>query len=243
MANIYVEQFKNIVKDYLTKAKATQKQIADYKKQFSVAYAEKAIKKVEEKGKQDYLNAKNSIINIFEELRTNLAIANFPNVESLTDDRILFANDTAIKLTANEVMAYVEYYKDNYTMLRLIKDWLEQNKGEGVNDFSSIRIVLPTEQLNVYQQFAQSALSLVDTIYKAGVDTINTLSVDSYADEKFGKQLYDIIGNGKELSEYRTKQMPNSIKHSFDNITLSFDNNLQVQNAPTGFQYKPINRN
>lgn len=140
MANIYVEQFKNIVKDYLTKAKATQKQIADYKKQFSVAYAEKAIKKVEEKGKQDYINAKNSIVNIFEELRTNLAIANFPNVESLTDDRILFANDTAIKLTANEVMAYVEYYNDNYTMLRLIKDWLEQNKGEGVNDFQVLEL-------------------------------------------------------------------------------------------------------
>lgn len=242
MANIYVEQFKNIVKGYLTKARATQKQIADYKKQFSVAYAEKAIKKVEEKGKQDYLNAKNNIINIFEELRTNLAIANFPNVESLTADRIFFTADTAIRLTADDVTVYVERYNTNYTMLRLIKDWIEKNKGEGINDFSSIRIVLPTEQLNVYQQFAQSALSLVDTIYNAGVDTINTLSVDSYADEKFGKQLYDIIGNGKELSEYRTKQVPNSIKHSFDNITLSLDNNLQVQNAPTGFKYKPINR-
>lgn len=242
MANIYVEQFKNIVKDYLTKAKEIQKQIAEYKKQFSVAYAEKAIKKVEEKRKQDYLSAKNSIINIFEELRTNLAIANFPNVEFLTDDRMFFTDNMAIRLTADEVKAYVERYNTNYTMLRLIKDWIEKNKGEEMNDFLSIRIVLPTEKLNVYQQFAQSALSLVDTIYNAGVDTINTLPVDSYADEKFGKQLYDIIGNGKELSEYRTKQVPNSIKHSFDNITLSLDNNLQVQNAPTEFRYKSINR-
>lgn len=245
MSNIYVGSFKDIIKGYYKKQKAFNAKIADNNKRFSPEYAEKENKAVKEQQTQAYNEAQASINEVFTTVRGLLANANFINVESLTADRMFFADDSGFDLSAEEVQGFVERYKDNFTMLRLIKDWIAKHdkttKEHPVGKYASVQIVTPMDMVQAYKKFGEGALAVCDKIYGNGVimqdlDYSNgsnpnaqgrtekkeyPLEIEYYGDENFARELFAIVGSGMGLSDYRTKRVPDTAKHAFDDIKLT----------------------
>ena len=246
MANIYVGSFKDIIKGYYKKQKAFNAKIADNNKRFSPEYAEKENKAVKEQQTQAYNEAQASINEVFTTVRGLLANANFINVESLTADRMFFADDSGFDLSAEEVQGFVERYKDNFTMLRLIKDWIAKHdkttKEHPAGKYASVKIITPVDMLQAYKKFGEGALAVCDKIYGNGIimqdlDYSNgsnpnaqgrtekkeyPLEIEYYGDENFARELFAVVGSGMGLSDYRTKRgVPNTAKHAFDDIKLT----------------------
>lgn len=245
MANIYVGSFKDIIKGYYKKQKAFNAKIADNNKRFSPEYAEKENKAVKEQQTQAYNEVRASINEVFTTVRGLLANANFINVESLTADRMFFADDSGFDLSAEEVQGFVERYKDNFTMLRLIKDWIAKHdkttKEHPVGKYASVNIITPVDMVHAYKKFGEGALDVCDKIYGNGIimqdlDYSNgsnpnaqgrtekkeyPLEIEYYGDENFAKELFAVVGSGMGLSDYRTKRVPDTAKHAFDNIKLT----------------------
>ena len=245
MSNIYVGSFKDIIKGYYKKQKAFNAKIADNNKRFSPEYAEKENKAVKEQQTQAYNEAQASINEVFTTVRGLLANANFINVESLTADRMFFADDSGFDLSAEEVQGFVERYKDNFTMLRLIKDWIAKHdkttKEHPVGKYASVQIVTPMDMVQAYKKFGEGALAVCDKIYGNGIimqdlDYSNgsnpnaqgrtekkeyPLEIEYYGDENFASALFAIVGSGMGLSDFRTKRVPDTAKHAFDDIKLT----------------------
>ncbi len=245
MANIYVGSFKDIIKGYYKKQKAFNAKIADNNKRFSPEYAEQENKTVKEQQTQAYNEAQASINEVFTTVRGLLANANFINVESLTADRMFFADDSGFDLSAEEVQGFVERYKDNFTMLRLIKDWIAKHdkttKEHPVGKYASVHIIMPVDMVQAYKKFGEGALAVCDKIYGNGIimqdlDYSNgsnpnaqgrtekkeyPLEIEYYGDENFARELFAVVGSGMGLSDYRTKRVPDTAKHAFDDIKLT----------------------
>ena len=149
MGNIYVGQFRDILKGYYRKQKEYNAKIVENNKRFSPEYAEKENKQIREQQTQSYNEAKASIDDVFSTVRTLLANANFLNVESLTADRLFFETNSGFDLSADEVRSYVERYSDNFTMLRLIKDWIAKHdthtKEYPAGKYADIKITMPID--------------------------------------------------------------------------------------------------
>ena len=245
MANIFVGSFKDIIKGYYKKQKAFNAKIADNNKRFSPEYAEQENKAVKEQQTQAYNEAQASINEVFTTVRGLLANANFINVESLTADRMFFADDSGFDLSAEEVQGFVERYKDNFTMLRLIKDWIAKHdkttKEHTVGKYASVNIITPVDMVQAYKKFGEGALAVCDKIYGNGIimqdlDYSNgsnpnaqgrtekkeyPLEIEYYGDENFARELFAVVGSGMGLSDYRTKRVPSTAKHAFDDIKLT----------------------
>lgn len=245
MANFYVESFKDIIKGYYKKQKAFNAKIADNNKRFSPEYAEKENKAIKEQQTQAYNEAQASINEVFTTVRGLLANANFINVEALTADRMFFADDSGFDLSAEEVQGFVERYKDNFTMLRLIKDWIAKHdkttKEHPAGKYASVIIIMPADMVQAYKKFGEGALDVCDKIYGNGIimqdlDYSNgsnpnaqgrtekkeyPLEIEYYGDENFARELFAVVGSGMGLSDYRTKRVPDTAKHAFDNIKLT----------------------
>ena len=245
MANIFVGSFKDIIKGYYKKQKAFNAKIADNNKRFSPEYAEQENKAVKEQQTQAYNEAQASINEVFTTVRGLLANANFINVESLTADRMFFADDSGFDLSAEEVQGFVERYKDNFTMLRLIKDWIAKHdkttKEHPAGKYASVIIIMPADMVQAYKKFGEGALAVCDKIYGNGIimqdlDYSNgsnpnaqgrtekkeyPLEIEYYGDENFARELFAVVGSGMGLSDYRTKRVPDTAKHAFDDIKLT----------------------
>ena len=233
MANFYVESFKDIIKGYYKKQKAFNAKIADNNKRFSPEYAEKENKAIKEQQTQAYNEAQASINEVFTTVRGLLANANFINVEALTADRMFFADASGFDLSAEEVQGFVERYKDNFTMLRLIKDWIAKHDKTTKEH--------PADMVQAYKKFGEGALDVCDKIYGNGIimqdlDYSNgsnpnaqgrtekkeyPLEIEYYGDENFARELFAVVGSGMGLSDYRTKRVPDTAKHAFDDIKLT----------------------
>lgn len=220
MPNIVIGQFRDLLRNYYSKSVALQKEMNDESKHYSDEYRMQALKPYMEKKEVLHHNVIKRISDIYNDTRESLSIANFPDVQDLTSDRLLFADNTGIDLTPNEVQSYVQRYSNNPTMLRLIKSWVTKNH-DGFNDYTDVKksIILPSDQLDVYREFAQSAIDVVSDIYN-GNSNVNDAVVNSYADETFGASLFAKVGDGFRLSDYKSKVVPDNARHSFDDVTL-----------------------
>ena len=223
MSNVFVAQFKDTVHNFYKTNAELLNRMEENRKRFSAEYVEKENAKVTEQAAQTYETAKASINNTFNMVKELLAVASFPDVERLTADRLFFSSDDCFDLSHEEVASFIQRYRTNYTMLKLISAWITKHNEESseapYGKYAGIKVVLPSDMLPVYKKFAESALSLINTIYFN--NGVNKNMIDSYADENFAKELYEIIGSGLELSEYRTKQVPEMVRHQFDDVVLS----------------------
>lgn len=254
--NIYVSQFKDVLKGFYKKQAELNKQISANNEKYTKEYADEANSKLKEEQAQAYARAKANIVDIFNTVRGYLAIANFVNVEQLTADRLLFSADSSFDLSVDEVQSYVERYANNFTMLRLIKDWTEKQNSEhtddnGVGKYASIYIIMPKDILDTYKVFAESALSVVDKVYSGSITQVaddngttatfdtytgkqmNTakrdypLEVEAYGDESFASELYVVVGDGMKLNEYKSSRVPETAKHAFDGVILDAEINTR----------------
>ena len=221
--NSFINSYKQTVNDFHQKKAAFEAEIQSNNRKYSEEFAERYNEEVKQRQTSAYLSAKESINKSFEQIRGLLACAAFPRVESLTADRLLLENPNFV-FTKNDILGLVERYQErsNFTMLKLISGWIEQHKDpeKGLEDpYGDIRIMSPEDLLQVYQQFAQGALSVIDTVNSSPSASVKA-SVDAYADERFAKELFDIVGSGSYLRDFDTKDVPEIARHCYDSVTL-----------------------
>lgn len=229
MGNIYVGSFRDILKNYYTKQKKLNEEIESNNQRFAPEYADKYNAEVKAKQAQAYSDARQSITDVFEQVKGYLANANFLNVESLTADRLIFADNSGFDLTPEDVKGFVERYQENYTMLRLIRDWIAKHnkpeEGQLFGKYQDIKILLPADQVEVYKKFADSALHICDKIFNAGSLMCDPLEIEYYADPRLAGEMLDTIGSGMGLSDYKNHRVPESAKHCFDDVKLASQEN------------------
>lgn len=226
MTNLFISMMKDYLNIYYKKQKEFNSKIDNNNKTFSPEYAEKENAKIREQQAKEYKETVADIKNIFDEVKSYLASANFIDVSSLTADRLLFDNNSGFDLSVEEVKAFAERYKDNNTMLRLIKDWVEKHnditKEHPAGKYADVNIILPSDKIASYQKFGESAISICGKIYNNGLIMQNPLEIEYFDNEEYNKTLFDVIGNGNELKEYKgIKHIPDMARHIFDDVKLA----------------------
>ena len=224
MGNIYIAEYQHTLKTFHKKMTEYQAEIADNNAKYNEDYAPQMNEAVMEKARADYEGARQKIANTYATVRSLLGNAMFLDAEKLTADRIFFEFGSNYDLRPMDIRAFIARYRNNFTMSRMIYDWLERRSIEteptqGMNEFSDCKVKMPVDELMVYLQFGNSALSLIDSIYTDSVE--NTKSqVDCFGDENFGAPLYAIVEDGFHLSDYKSKRIPEQMTHYFDDINL-----------------------
>lgn len=231
--NRIIEQNQAIVKGFYkaTLAIAAKKEENNDKYSTNVAYEEN--KKLNAEKESLYNKARERVIANFNEVRELCSIASFPAVENITDDSILFTDKSPIELTTEEIRAYRDKYSNNFTMLRIIKDWLEKAH-TGFNDYTDIKMTihLPIEQLREYAENASTALGLLSTINQ-NAKSVSSAIIDSFCGE-LNKNTMDIIGDGEALQSAKRYNIPEKAKHLMDFIVL------RENNQSFGFNFNRI---
>lgn len=217
--NRIIEKNQGIVKGFYRTAVNIANEKAENNRKYKSDIADTENKKLEAEKESLYNKSREQIISNFNEIKELCSIAGFPTAENITSDSIFFSDKSPIELTAEEVKAYRDKYTDNYTMLRIIKNWLEE-KHTGLNDYTDIKhtIHLPLEQLREYAENASTGLGLLATINR-NPESISSAVIDTYCGE-LNKCTTDIIGNGDTLYSKNKTSLPEKTKHLYDFIVL-----------------------
>ena len=227
MSNTYVEAFRQSITDFYNKQKGFLAEIENIKNTYKDDVVQQYLDTVTKKQSEAYMKAVNEIINYFEFIKERLAYASYPSNSWITADKEMWF-DKDYDLEPLFVIAKVEEYrrKGNFPMLAVIKWWIDK-RNQPTSDYpmgkyvEALRLIItPEDALNAYKQFAEGALSLLDTIYN-GIDTTTQTHIDSYADANFAKALYAVI-DGISIAQYRADGIPEVYKHKFDDVKVSF---------------------
>ena len=216
MSNLYVGCFKDYLKIFYEKQKKLNAEIERNNRIYGMEYATFENAKIKAKQEQAYLEARQGIASTFEEVKGYLANATSLNGESVTADEKFFKDDSPFVLTTEDIRDRVEMYQNNFTMLRLIRDWITKHNED--DQFSGIQINLPSDCLTVYKTFANSALSVCDRIF---TNSISDTEIEYWGDENFASDMYAVIGNGMSLSDYKNSIVSESVRHTFDDVKLA----------------------
>jgi hypothetical protein len=221
MINLYISSFKDVIKSFYSDVANISSELESAKNDYNGKLLQSKIDDLNTRKNTSYNNAKKLINDIYLEVRTLLAVANYPVAEKITEDTKLFELNSIIELTPQEVEALATQYNGNYMMLRYIKGWIEKNP-KRTAEFAGItkKIYLPEDKVQVYKKFADSALNLVDTIYNSIPNTLIGVEVEAYADESFCAELFSVIGDGADLKNYKTTTVPEIAKRIFDDYTI-----------------------
>ena len=109
-------------------------------------------------------------------------------------------------------------------MLRLIQDYIERNGSK----YTGIQITMPVDILNAYKQFTNGALSIVEKLHDEGNIMRDPIELENFADVNWSHNLYDLVGSGASLNEYKNKRVPDTARHTFDDVTVSSDPNYYM---------------
>ena len=134
--------------------------------------------------------SKDLITEILSETLKKLSVLACPNASELDSADYHLLTDKNYIANALDFEIIAHRHKTNFTFLRALKN-LSEEKNFG------IKIYLPEDKVKVYLEFAQSAINLVEKIALA--PSVSATEIDSFADPDFGKQLYEVVGEGKEL--------------------------------------------
>ena len=159
-------------------------------KTFAPDYARELNIKLSEQLRSKAQRSKNLISEIYSETLKKLSVLACPNASELDSADYHLLTDKNYIANALDFEIIVNRHKTNFTFLRAVKN-LSEEKNFG------IKIYLPEERAKVYLEFAQSAINLIEKITLA--PSVSATEIDSFADPDFGKQLYEVVGEGKEL--------------------------------------------
>ena len=234
MTNIFIENYKEFLKNFFSKMAEYHAERERISEQYSADYAKSVLSDLDRKANRDFKETKKKIYQMHNEICEMLSVSSIPTVESLTADRLFFDGSAKIELTPEIVKVFVERYNENPTMLALIKTWLDTRHKNDTN-FIAVKscISSPEEKAKIYKQFADSALALCGKIFSDGS---SQLEIDSYADPTFAADLYAKIGSGMNLADFRTARVPEQAKHLLDDFKIVSGEN------PFDFHFKSINQ-
>ena len=210
--NLYVSQWKDMLKMYHGKELALAEAADDIRKRYTDEFQEFELTKIHAQSEAEYDRATEFVRNSFLKVREYLSVANTIDPTKLTADKALFS-DGSFNLSLEEVQFFISKYQDNPTMLRLISDFCNRQDNK---DFQSLRINTSAEKLKVYQQFGNSCLEVMRRIH-FDPRRVSGYEVEHFADENFASELYAKIGTGMNLDSFKSAYHNNC----FDAVTLT----------------------
>ena len=190
MTNLIISQMRDLLKIFYDSSKSIRQEMENNKKTFAPDYARELNIKLSEQLRSKAQRSKNLISEIFSETLKKLSVLACPNASELDSADYHLLTDKNYIANALDFEIIVNRHKTNFTFLRAVKN-LSEEKNFG------IKIYLPEERAKVYLEFAQSAINLIEKITLA--PSVSATEIDSFADPDFGKQLYEVVGEGKEL--------------------------------------------
>lgn len=190
MTNLVISQMKDLLKIFYKSAQSIRQEMENNKKTFAPDYARELNVKLSEQLRSKAQRSKDLIGEIYSETLKKLSVLACPNASELDSADYHLLTDKNYIANALDFEIIVNRHKTNFTFLRAVKN-LSEEKNFG------IKIYLPEERAKVYLEFAQSAINLIEKITLA--PSVSATEIDSFADPDFGKQLYEVVGEGKEL--------------------------------------------
>lgn len=190
MVNLVISMFKDTVKHFYKSAQAIRQEMENNEKTFAPDYARELNIKLSEQLRSKAQRSKDLITEILSETLKKLSVLACPNASELDSADYHLLTDKNYIANALDFEIIAHRHKTNFTFLRALKN-LSEEKNFG------IKIYLPEERAKVYLEFAQSAINLIEKISLA--PSVSATEIDSFADPDFGKQLFEVVGEGKEL--------------------------------------------
>ena len=209
MTNLVISQMKDLLKIFYKSAQSIRQEMENNEKTFAPDYARELNIKLSEQLRSKAQRSKNLISEIYSETLKKLSVLACPNASELDSADYHLLTDKNYIANALDFEIIVNRHKTNFTFLRAVKNLSEENRHKtnftflrAVKNLSEeknfgIKIYLPEERAKVYLEFAQSAINLIEKITLA--PSVSATEIDSFADPDFGKQLYEVVGEGKEL--------------------------------------------
>lgn len=120
MENIYIEKYRNEINNFYKKYRASSAEMETNSRKYQADISESENSKIQSKIDSDRAKALNSIFGIFNEIRTALSIASYPNPSFETYDSRYFDGTTPVYISEEMMKGYVSTYRENFMMLSLI---------------------------------------------------------------------------------------------------------------------------
>ena len=190
MTNLVISQMKDLLKIFYKSAQSIRQEMENNEKTFAPDYARELNIKLSEQLRSKAQRSKNLISEIYSETLKKLSVLACPNASELDSADYHLLTDKNYIANALDFEIIAHRHKTNFTFLRALKN-LSEEKNFG------IKIYLPEARAKIYLKFAQSAINLIEKIALA--PSVTQSEVESFADPDFGKQLYEVVGEGKEL--------------------------------------------
>ncbi len=226
MKNIYTDKLKKVLTTLNNAKIKAENEIKNAKSSYLASVADTKIKEINSRQTILTEQARESVHLLFNDLRQRLSYADFPSSEDLSTDRLFFDGTADIDLSIEQVKTFIERYRNNFTMLKLIKKWIIKNhpsENGGFDDWTMLANTVPEpkKQLEEYRKIFKSCLSSIESIANHSVSDVIINAFCGNENAKF----WDIIGSGEHLkshstTDYRSTKLPIGAGHLFDDISL-----------------------
>lgn len=190
MINLIVSQIKDTIKIFYKSAQSIRQEQEYNKNRYAPDVARELNGELISKLSAEAEKSKNLIEEITRETLKKLSVLACPNASELDSADYHLLTDKNYNANALDFEIIVNRHKTNFTFLRAVKN-LSEEKNFG------IKIYLPEERAKIYLKFAQSAINLIEKIALA--PSVSATEIECFADSDFGKQLFEVVGEGKEL--------------------------------------------
>ena len=211
MINLIAAEIKDTIKIFYKSAQSIRQEMENNKKTFAPDYARELNSELISKLSAQVEKSKNLIAEIYSETLKKLSVLSAPNSAELDCNDYWLLSDMNYNANERDFEIIINRNKEHFTFLRAVKNIAEDKD-------IAVRIYLPEDKVKVYQEISQSAINLIEKIALA--PSVSATEIDSFADPDFGKQLYEVIGEGKELDGVILSNKSELETNSFSNYKL-----------------------
>lgn len=211
MINLIVSQIKDTIKIFYKSAQSIRQEQEYNKNRYAPDVARELNGELISKLSAEAEKSKNLIAEIYSETIKKLSVLSAPNSAELDCNDYWLLSDMNYNANERDFEIIINRNKEHFTFLRAVKNIAEDKN-------IAVRIYLPEDKVKVYQEISQSAINLIEKIALA--PSVSATEIDSFADPDFGKQLYEVIGEGKELDNVILSNKSELETNSFSNYKL-----------------------
>ena len=211
MVNLVISQFRDTIKHFYKSAQAIRQEQEYNKNRYAPDVARELNGELISKLSAEAEKSKNLIAEIYAETIKKLSVLSAPNSAELDSNDYWLLTDTNFVPNQRDFEIIIARNREHFTFLRAAKTIAEDKD-------IAVRINLPEDMVKVYLEFAQSAVTLIEKI--AIAPSVSATEIDSFADPDFGKQLFEVIGEGVELDGVILNNKTELETSAFDNFKL-----------------------
>ena len=211
MTNLKISQMRDLLKIFYKSAQSIRQEMENNKKTFAPDYARELNGELISKLSAEAEKSKNLIEEIFSETIKKLSVLSAPNSAELDCNDYWLLSDLNYNANERDFEIIINRNKEHFTFLRAVKNIAEDKD-------IAVRIYLPEDKVRAYQEISQSAINLVEKISLA--PSVSATEIECFADSDFGKQLFEVIGSGKELDGVILNNKTELETSAFDNFKL-----------------------